>query len=111
MDDLSSLLCSEAIHLEAKHKKVTEPIVGFFSVKGSANFASRTPTFTYSRERSSYRGNRGGRNLGSYRGNGRYYNNNKGRGGNFNRVYSNPGCQIYGGLGHSALDCWHRMDP
>ena len=97
MDDLSSLLCSEAIHVEAKHKIVAEPTVAFSSFKGSGsvNSISQAPSFPSSRGRSFYRGRgRGGRTSGSYRGNSRYYNNNRGKGRSFNHVSSTSGCQI-----------------
>ena len=36
MEDLSSLLCSKALHLESKHKKSAEPTIAFSTVKGSS---------------------------------------------------------------------------
>ncbi|XP_028093887.1 uncharacterized protein LOC114293976 [Camellia sinensis] len=62
MEELSSLLCSEAIHMEAKTKKL-EPTVAFSTVKGfaSSTFSPFSSRGHASRGRFSYRGGRGGR--------------------------------------------------
>ncbi|XP_028071983.1 zinc finger protein CONSTANS-LIKE 12-like [Camellia sinensis] len=62
MNELSSLLLSEAMHIESKHHKDhTEPTVAFSYVRGSSNYTYRG---FGSRGRSS-RGGRGGRSYGS----------------------------------------------
>ena len=62
MDELSALLCSDAIHMEFKTKKnLLVPTVAFLTVKGSSsssNFQFRGQTYGF-KGRNSYRGNRG----------------------------------------------------
>ena len=115
MDNLSFLLCSKALYLDSKNKKSAEPTVAFSTVKGSDN--SRAQPFNLPRGRSYSRRGRDSRTQGSYRGygykgyGGSYRGSGSGRfRGQGSRV-SNQFCQICGGSSHSALDCWHHMDP
>lgn len=104
MEELSSLLCSESIHIESKHKKVIahEFSVAYAATRGSNNSFSPSS----SRGRSSFRGNRGG-----YRGNGskggKFFSRGKGR---FIQGGFSLTCQICGKGNHSALDYWYRLD-
>lgn len=121
MQELCSLLCSEAIHVEAKAKKsVSSDLhVAFASVKGD----SQSPPFArgYSSNSSNFRGRSSFR--GNFRGRGFQAQHNgfcgpyRGRYGarSYSSQTSSFGsgivtCQICHKFGHTAVDCWYRMD-
>ncbi|CAL5351133.1 unnamed protein product [Camellia sinensis] len=101
MVDLTSLLCSESLHIESKQKRMQshDNTVAYVSMRDSTGGSSS------SKGRSSFRSQRGGFR-GTFRGGGRQ--SSRGRG----RIYSSPAiiCQICGKGNHTALECWHRLD-
>ncbi|CAL5322875.1 unnamed protein product [Camellia sinensis] len=113
MDELSSLLCSEALHIEEKPKSSSELSLAYAAMKDNVSSSSKGFS-TYHHGRSNYRGD----SRGHYRGNrsgGRYSSSSRGRyqSKNHNHIRSPFGsvCQICGKPNHSAFECWHRMDP
>lgn len=101
MDDLSSLLCSETIHIESKTKSAisTDATVAYSVKKSNESSSFRGSSSNY-RGRHSFRGGRGGRFQG-----GRYTRGSRGEN------YVSSKCQICGGYNHIAFDCWFTMDP
>lgn len=105
MEDLSALLCSEAIHIEGKLKQNSDLTVAYATIKDS--HASNT-----SRGFNSYHHNRGysrGDSRGSHRGT-RFYSGRSSRGRSQGRGQFGIVCQICGKANHIALYCWHRLD-
>lgn len=104
IDDLSSLLCSEAIHIENKTKAAlgTDATVAY-SVKKSNESSSFRGSSSNCRGGHSFCGGRERRSQG-----GRYTRGSRGRFGQGNQGHYK--CQICGGYSHIAIDCWFRMD-
>ncbi|CAL5339748.1 unnamed protein product [Camellia sinensis] len=107
MEELSSLLYSEAIHVESKVTS-SDLTVAYAAFKGSS------PRLSSSSPRGSFASTQRGRGS-SYRSESRFYKPGRGsfrgRSPNRGRASSGSSCQICGKSGHSAFDCWHRLDP
>ena len=116
MEELTALLLSEAVHMDSKLQKLSsEPTLACSSVRGSFNTNLRGRSSGFRGH--SYRGNRGGHSSrGNPRGSGRSGSNfTNSRNFSDQRGFSRSRgqsitCQICGNSGHSALDCWYRMD-
>ncbi|CAL5431419.1 unnamed protein product [Camellia sinensis] len=101
MEVLSSLLCSEAIHVESAAKVSADLYVAYAAPSGSQSHMKFS-----SHNSSGSRGYNRGYNRGSYRG--RSSSQKSTRGGRFGS--GTVTCQICGKFNHTALNCWYRMD-
>lgn len=121
MADLCSLLCSEEIHVETKLKhSSSDHLSSAYSVVKNSSFSSNnagesshTSSFRSNRGFTNYRGrfqSRGSRGGIFHNSHGRYNNRSHNTRGRSDYSSHGPICQICGKSGHSALDCWYRLD-
>ncbi|KAH7852720.1 hypothetical protein Vadar_028310 [Vaccinium darrowii] len=133
MEELCALLLSEAIHEETSHKShsSTDLNVAFVASRGSythqgnrGNYSAQGNRESYS-TRGGYRGNFRSNNRGNFRGGTKpnYTGHSQGtsgytqgsQGSSFSSGSSgssscNVVCQICDKPGHTAFDCWHRLN-
>ncbi|CAL5423763.1 unnamed protein product [Camellia sinensis] len=106
MEDLSALLCSEAIHIEGKLKHSSDLTVAYATVTDSHAASNISRGFnSYHQNRGSSRGDSRGAHRGT-----RFYSGRSSRGRSQGRGQFGIVCQICGKANHIALDCWHRLD-
>ncbi|XP_028095425.1 putative protein TPRXL [Camellia sinensis] len=114
MEEVSSLLCSEAIHIE-KINLHSSPNVAFSAVQGTSS-APQTLSSPYPSTQGlqHFQSGPNRSNFSTYRGN---HSNSRGRGRftNFSHYRGHRGsglvCQICGKNNHTALECRNRMSP
>ncbi|CAL5389767.1 unnamed protein product [Camellia sinensis] len=121
MDTLCSLLCSEAIHVEAALKQNQASEVPFAYAINRGHYSSRGGHRGSYRGRNSYRCRDGGRSRGqssqlsqtSHSQTSHYQRggpNQFSRGRTSTTARAQVTCQICGKVNHTTLECWHRLD-
>lgn len=113
LEELNVLLSCEESNIDSTSQSVSD--LSFTALIATNDDSFKSANFNSNKGRSGYRGKRRGR-----------YNNNRGNNKGFGQNSSNsnfqscqntqnpnqgrPCCQICNRTGHTALDCYHRMD-